>query len=153
MNETIKEKTPRLPVFLIILCALSIFSNVISIIITTLVLAGGRSGLFLGSIPVVDIITEELKHGNLFFYLIKISVHACCIFAVVLIAKRLKKGFLYYVLSQVVLLVLPWIFLFSLGVNYLFIFTGISLIFSLFFIMLFALYLPKKKKRSADPIS
>jgi len=153
MNETIIEKAPRRSVFLFILCVLSIFSNVISIIVTSFVLAGGRSGLFLSSIPVIDIIAEELKQGTIFFYIIKISVHVCCIFAVVLIAKRLRKGFLYYVISQVVLLLLPWLFLLSLGVNYLLMFTGISLIFSLFFIMLFALYLPKKQKISDEPIS
>jgi len=153
MDETIIEKAPRRSVFLFILCALSIFSNVISIIVTALVLAGGRPGLFLSSIPVIDIVAEELKHGSIFFYLFNISIHLYCIFAVVLIAKRLKGGFLYYVVSQVALLVLPWLFLMSLGVNYLLMLTGISLIFSLFFIMLFALYLPKKEKRSDKPIS
>jgi hypothetical protein len=153
MNETIIEKTQRRPIFLFILCALSIFSNVISIIVTALVLAGGRSGLFLSSIPVIDIISEELKHGTVFFYLIKICMHLFCIFAVVLIASRLKGGFLYYIVSQAALLILPWLFLRDLGVNYLLMLTGISLIFSLFFIMLFAFYLPKKQKRADEPIS
>lgn len=153
MEETIIEKTPRRPVFLFILCAVSIFSNVLSIIITTLILAGGRTSLFLTFIPVIDIIAEELKHGTIVFYLIKISVHIFCIYAVILITRRLRRGLLFYVICQAVLLALPWLFLLSLGVNYLLMVTVISMIFSLLFIMLFALYLPKKAQRPSDPIS
>jgi len=153
MEEPIIEKASRRPVFLFIVCAVSIFSNVLSIIITTFILAGGRTSLFLTSIPIIDIIAEELKHGTIVFYLIKIGVHIFCLYAVILITRRLRKGFLFYVICQVVLLVLPWLFLFSLGVNYLLMVTVISLIFSLFFIMLFALYLPKKAQRPDDPIS
>ncbi|HNW69074.1 MAG TPA: hypothetical protein PKI01_01630 [Bacteroidales bacterium] len=153
MKETILKKVPRRPVFLFIVGAVSIFSNVLSIIITALILAGGRTSLFLSSIPIIDIMAEELKHGTVFFYIIKISVHIFCIYAVILITRRLKRGFLFYVICQVVLLVLPWLFLLSLGVNYLLMVTGISLIFSLFFMMLFALYLPEKAKKPDNPIS
>ena len=147
MDEAFKEKTFGRPVFLYVLCALSILSNVISIIISTLLLIGGKNIFYLDSVPVIDIIAGELKHGNFFCYIIKISVHLFCIFSVVLIARRLRKGFLFYVLSQLILLIIPWIFLLSLGTNYLLMSTAISLIFSLFFIMLFALYLPKKGKQ------
>jgi hypothetical protein len=146
MDDTKKEKKPGRPVFLYVLCTLSVCSNVISMLILILLLIGGISILSLDTIPVVDIIAEELKHGNVLYYLIKIGIHLFCIFSVAMIARKLRTGFLFYVLSQVVLLITPWIFLFGLGVNYLFMSTLISLIFSLFFIMLFALYLPRKAK-------
>lgn len=153
MKEPLIEKAPRRPVFLFIVCAVSIFSNVLSLSITTLILAGGRTCLFLSFIPVMDIIAEELKHGTIVFYIIKMGIHLFCIYAVILIARRLRRGFLFYVICQAVLLALPWLFLLSLGVNYLLMVTVISVIFSLFFIMLYALYLPKKAQKPDNPIS
>jgi hypothetical protein len=147
MDEEIKEKTSGRPVFLYILCVLSVLSNFFSIIISILLLIGGKTNSFLETIPVIDIITEEIKHGNFIYYIIKITVHLFCIFAVLLLARKLRKGFIFYIVSQAILLIIPWIFLLSLGMYYLLMSTVISLIFSLFFIMLFALYLPKKAKQ------
>ena len=144
MSKAVHEKNARPTVFLYILCALSVISNVISIIVSMLLLTGERSIAFLETIPVIDIITEELKHGTLIYYIIKVGIHLFCIYAIILIAKKLRKGLVYYVLSQMFLLAAPWFFLLSLGMYYLMMITVVSMIFSLFFIILFALYLPKK---------
>jgi hypothetical protein len=148
MDDKIEEKNSKRTGFLYILCALSIISNLLISLVLFVLLSGTKSMIVLESIPLIDVITDELKSGSTLFYLIKISIHLFCIFSVVLIAKKLKKGFAFYVLCQAILLILPWIFLLRLGWGYLLMNTAISLIFSLFFIMLFALYLPRKQKNS-----
>lgn len=147
MDDKTEEKSSHRPVFLYILCALSIISNLVVSAVLFLLLFSAKSLGVLESIPLIDVITEELKFGSTFFHLIKIGLHLFCIFSVVLIAKRLKKGFAFYVVCQAMLLALPWIFLLKLGWGYLLMSTAISLIFALLFIMLFALYLPRKQMK------
>ncbi|HNW88272.1 MAG TPA: hypothetical protein PKN48_01340 [Bacteroidales bacterium] len=153
MEDAIEVKTPGKNVFLYLLCTLSAISNVFSIIVTALFLIGGKAGSFLETIPVADVIAGELKHGSVFYYFIKIGIHLFCIFALILMAKKLRKGLLYYVLGQMFLLAVPWFFLLSLGVYYLMMISVISLIFALFFIILFAMALPKNVKDPEKIIS
>ncbi|HOY30837.1 MAG TPA: hypothetical protein PKW80_03060 [Bacteroidales bacterium] len=153
MTDAINKKVTRPPGFLYLLCFLSVISNVISVIVSVILLSGSKAGCFLNSLPVIDIMAEELKHGSVLCHLLKIGLHLLCIFAVVLMGKRLKKGFVLYVCCQLALLAIPWIFLLQLGTGYLLMSTSISLIFALFFIMLFSLYLPDNKTGKAEIIS
>ncbi len=142
MNDEVKEKRP---VFLYIICFVSVIANLISIIVLLMLLAGGKMTASLYKIPVIDIYSEELRYGTSLSYLIKIGIHVFCIFAVILISRNKRKGVVLYALGQLMLLAFPWLFLYNLGVNYLLISSLLSLIFSLFIIMLFAVSVTRKK--------
>ncbi len=144
-NNTLHKSRP---VFLYILCVLSAISNIVLIFISLFLLIWGKADSFLDTIPVIDIISEEFKHGSALYYILRVGIHVFCIVSLVLIMKQEKKGFYFYILSQVVLIGISWLFLLSLGIYYLAMSSIISLVFSLFFILLFWLYMPKKLKKT-----
>lgn len=153
METSPRASTGKPRFFLILLCALSGFSNLLSLFVTLMVLINGKAAWFADSVPVMDIMAEELRHGSVVFCFIKAGVHLLCLFALVLLASGLRKGLIWYVLCQLLLLALPWLFLQSLGVSYLIMISAISMVFALFFIMLFTLALPKKTEKVPDPSS
>jgi hypothetical protein len=146
MTEQVNEISPKRPVFLYIIGGLSIISQMIMILIYLILLSGITLKSHLMQIPVIDTIIEEAMHGNHFYFLIRIAIHAFCIYSIVLILMLKRRGFFYYLGSQLVLLFIPFLFLTSLGFSYLLISAGVSSIFSFFFIMLFSLYIPKLAK-------
>ncbi|HNZ42259.1 MAG TPA: hypothetical protein PLI16_08245 [Bacteroidales bacterium] len=152
METSIPVSTGKHSFFLILLCVFSGFSNLLSLFVTLMVLIYGKSVFFVDSVPVIDIMAEELRHGSIVFYFIKAGVHILCLFALVKLTRGLRKGLILYALCQLLLLALPWLFLQSLGVSYLIMITAISLIFALFFIMLFSLALPKKTEKAPEPL-
>ncbi len=145
MNDNLREtKTPQ-PILLTILGNLSIFSNGVLIILHVFLLFGAGLDSFLLKIPVIDVITEEGMHGNVLYFLLKIGLHAACIYGLILLLNMQRKGFYIYVGIQGVMLLLPFLFLRSLGMSYLMLMQAVSLIFTLLFIFVFAVYLPKMK--------
>jgi hypothetical protein len=146
MEEQVKEINPKHPVFLYIIGGLSIFSGVILILIEVIMLSGHSIVSRLLQIPVIDTIIEEGQHGNYVYLMIRIALHAFCMYAVLLIFKMKRRGFFYFIGAQIILLLIPYLFLMSLGFSYLLISTGVSSIFSFFLIMLFSLYLPHMSK-------
>jgi hypothetical protein len=143
MEEQITEIKPKRYVFLYILCILSFLANLILIFINIFLLSGSSFMNRLVKIPIIDTITEEELHGNYIYFFIKIIIHAFCIYAVSLIMQMKRRGFFYYLGAQLILLLIPFLFLMSLGFSYLLISTGVSSVFSFFFIMLFSLYIPR----------
>lgn len=143
-NNTLPKSRP---VFLYVLCALSVISNIVLIFISLFLLIRGKADSFLDSIPVTDIISEELKHGNALYYILKIGIHIFCLVSLVFIMKQKKKGLFFYISGQILLIGLSWLFLRSLGLYYLAMGSVITFIFSLFFILLFWLYFPKNLKQ------
>jgi hypothetical protein len=143
MEEQLPEKNHKRYVFLYILCTLSFLANLVFIFINILLLSGSSVVNWLVKVPIIDTITEEELHGNYIYYFIKIIIHAFCIYSVGLILQMKRRGFFYYLGAQLILLLIPCLFLISLGVSYLFISVGVSSVFSFFFIMLFSLYIPR----------
>jgi hypothetical protein len=146
MEDQIPEKKPKRYAFLFIIGALSILSNGVIIIINLLLLSGSSFVNWLVKVPIIDTITEEELHGNFIYFLIKIAIHTFCIYTIILILLLKRRGFFYYLASQLVLLLIPFLFLMSLGFSYLLISAGVSSIFSVFFILLFSLYIPHMRR-------
>jgi hypothetical protein len=146
MEEQSPEIKPERHFFLYILCVLSYLANLVLILINVFLLTGSNVVDWIREIPVIDTITEEELHGNYIYFLIKIALHVFCIYAVSLLLLRKRRGFFYYLGSQIILLLIPFFFLMSLGGSYLLISAGVSSIFSVFFIMLFSLYIPRMTK-------
>ena len=151
MAEPTTEINPKRHVFLYIIGGLSIISQMIMILIYLILLSGITMKSHLMQIPVIDTIIEEAMHGNNFYFLIRIALHAFCIYAVLLLLRFKRRGFFYYLVVQIILLLIPFIFLKSLGFSYILISSGISAIFSFFFIMLFSLYLPHILSKNKNP--
>ena len=145
MDELISETRTKPAVFLMIICSLSIIANLTLILINFLLLFGHSALPFLLNIPIIDIITEEEMHGNWLYFILKIDLHAFCIFSVILIWQMKRLGLYFYVASQIILTFLPFAFLLSLGLSYLLMSVGISAVFSVFFILLFSWYLPARQ--------
>jgi hypothetical protein len=143
MEET--DTRIRRPIFLLIIGIISIFSNSVSILINAFLLFGIDANNFLLKIPVTDVITEEGLHGNILFFILEIALHATVIFSVILLLKMQRKGFYIYIGIQAALLILPLLFLGSLGMSYLIMSQVFSLIFCLLFVFLYWMYLPKMK--------
>jgi hypothetical protein len=146
MEEQVNENNPKRPVFLYIIGGLSIFFLVILIFIDLVLFSGYSIVSRLLQIPVIDTIIEEGQHGNHVYFLFRIALHAFSIYSVLLIFKMKRRGFFYFLVSQIILLLIPFLFLSSLGLSYLLISTGVSSIFIFFLIMLFSLYLPYMSK-------
>lgn len=146
MEEQISEIKPKRRVFLFFIGVLTIMSNSVLIIINLLLLSGSSFVSWLQTIPIIDTITGEELHGNYFYFLLKIAIHTFCIYSIVLIVMLKRRGFFYYLGSQLALLFIPFLFLTSLGFPYLFISAGVSSVFSFFFIMLFSLHIPQLSK-------
>ena len=145
MNDNLSETKVAKPIFLWIMISLSMVANAVSIIINVFLLFGAGLDSFLLKIPVIDVITEEGMHGNVLYFLLKIALHAACIYGLILLLNMQRTGFYIYVGTQVVMLLLPFLFLRSLGMSYLMLMQAVSLIFTLLFIFIFAVYLPKMK--------
>jgi hypothetical protein len=148
MQETTSVFKPNRRIFLWVFSMFSLFANAVIIVIHFFLLFRGPALQFILKIPVIDTIAEEGLHGNILYYLLKIDFHAFCLYAVILIFRLKRYGFYFYIVSQFILLTLPFLFLRSLGISYLLINMGVSTIFSLFFIMLFWLYLPQMTKNT-----
>ena len=144
--EEQKPEKPKKYVFLYILGSLSFAANLTLVIINILLLTASPVINWILKYPVVDTITEEEQHGNYVYFLIKIALHAFCIYAVVLILRMKRRGFFYYLSIQLILLLIPFIFLTSLGFTYILINACVSSIFSVLFIMLYSLYIPSMSK-------
>ena len=143
MEEETKEAKPNRHIFLWVLGIISAIANALIIVINVLLLFGTPAINFVLKIPVLDTLTEEELHGNAFYFLIRIIIHGFVIYTLNIILRLKRRGFFYYLGAQIALLILPFIFLTSLGIPYLLISFGVSSIFSFFFIMLFSLYIPK----------
>ncbi|MEI6124014.1 MAG: hypothetical protein WCQ95_10355 [Bacteroidota bacterium] len=140
------ETTPiHRPVFLLLLGIVSILANSVYIIIYIFLLSGISDNSFLYTLPVIDVIIDEGLHGNSLFFLLEILLHFAAIFSITLLIRMRRAGFYSYLAVQTALLALPFLSLRSLGISYLFMSLAVSLIFSLLFIFLFALYLKKMR--------
>jgi hypothetical protein len=146
MADQISEIKPKRYVFLFIIGAFSILFNLALIIINLFLLSGSSFVYWLIKVPIIDTITGEELHGNYIYFLLKIAIHTFCIYTIILILLMKRRGFFYYLGVQLALLAVPFLFLMSLGFSYLLINMGVSAIFSIFFIMLFSLYIPRISK-------
>jgi hypothetical protein len=146
MEDKDPEIKPKRYIFLYLLGILSILANLGLILINIFLLIGSSVINWILKVPVIDTITEEELHGNYGYFFLKIILHAFCIYAVSLILRLKRRGFFYYLGTQIILLLLPFLFLMSLGGSYLLISGGVSSIFSVLFIMLFSLYIPRMTK-------
>ncbi|MEI6852072.1 MAG: hypothetical protein WCL06_04480 [Bacteroidota bacterium] len=146
MEDKDSEIIPKRSIFLYLLGILSILANFVLILINIFLLTGSSVINWVLKVPVIDTITEEELHGNYGYFFLKIILHGFCIYAVSLILLMKRRGFFYYLGTQIILLLLPFLFLRSLGGSYLLISSGVSSIFSVFFIMLFSLYITRMTK-------
>ena len=145
MDELIVKTRPKPAIFLMIICSLSIIANLTLISINFLLLFWHSAMPFLLNIPIIDIITEEEMHGDWLYFTLNIDLHAFCIFSLIMIWQLKRMGLYFYIISQLILTLLPFVFLKSLGMSYLLMSTGISIVFSVFFILLFSMYLPSRQ--------
>ena len=145
MNDLLTETKVSKPVLLMIMVNLSMVANAVSIIINVFLLFGAGLDSFLLKIPVIDVITEEGMHGNILYFLLKIALHGACMYGLILLLTLQRKGFYIYLGIQVILQILPLLFLRSLGMSYLVLVQAVSLIFTVFFILVFVAYLSKMK--------
>ncbi len=143
MEEQANENKHKRYVFLYILGVLSVLANLVYIFINIILLSGSSLAGWLVTVPIIDTITEEEFHGNYVYFFIKIVLHVFCIYSVSLLLQMKRRGFFYYLGAQLILLLIPFLFLTSLGFSYLLISAGVSSVFSFFFIMLFSLYIPR----------
>jgi hypothetical protein len=146
MEEHAPEIKQKRFVFLYIICILSFIANLVAILINIFLFAGSSIVNWVLRVPVIDTITQEELHGNHVYFLIKIFLHAFCIYSITLILLMKRRGFFYYLGIQIILLLIPFLFLMSLSFTYLLINSAVTAIFSIFFIMLFSLYIPKMSK-------
>jgi hypothetical protein len=145
MKESEENKSKKAPTSLFILSIICIIYFAVSFIINVLLIIGGKAIDFIQTIPVIDNIIIESLHGGTFFYILKIIFCSFAIFSVFLITKMLRKGYFLFIISQACILILPFIFLPSLSYDYLIMKFILSLVFAVFFILLFSIFLPRMK--------
>lgn len=141
MNHPDSPGRQGLPLMFLLLCILSITGNAAGILIHIMVFFGQQATQWLMKIPVMDSLSSEGLEGGKIFAVVKILAHAFVIYSLALMLKRKRGGFILYLTAQAVLLLIPFLFLNSLGINYLLIRMGINFIFTVFFILLFSRYL------------
>lgn len=131
-----KEKIKK-PVLLFLVGGIHIFYHLlINLLCLILIFSTSLTGHLI-SIPFIDVITEEYLHGNSFFMVIKLILHSLCIFFIVGILRSVKRYVLYLIFCQAVIVFLPFVFLTTLGIEYLLMSQAVSIIFALFFILIY----------------
>jgi hypothetical protein len=93
--------------------------------------------------PVLDTVLAEDKSGNAVYLLLKILILIGVAWGAIKMWNLKRIGFFIYLIMQIALLVIPFVFLSHLGFWYIVVNSFINLIFLVFFIMLYTLQLGK----------
>jgi len=132
-TELLRKRSAWLS-FLIILTFIMVGIDFIVVFATAI---GGWFSAFLSRIPIMDTMITEDSSGRWFFLLIKFIVLALLLTGAVYMWKLKRRGFWFYLTAQLLLLLIPFIFLLNLGIGYLLVRLLVNTIFSLFFVLLF----------------
>lgn len=128
-------------VFFTILLIMTFAGSGIGFILSILMFFQAQLSDFLNTLPILDAIIQEDMFGNILYIILKALAFAGSFIGAILMWKLKKKGFFFYLIFQILLLVLPFVFLIELGWAYLFVRMLINLIFTLLFIMLYSFQL------------
>ncbi len=93
--------------------------------------------------PVIDMVIAEGKASGVFYHLLKVIITIGVFWGTLKMWKLKKSGFYIYLVTQLLILVLPFVFISGLGFWYIFVNSIINLIFLVLFIMLYTLQLDK----------
>jgi hypothetical protein len=104
-------------------------------------LIGGQFSAIFLKIPVLDAILLDDLYGSWLYILIKMLLYASSLTGAIFMWKMKRKGFWFYLATQALLLIVPFIFLVKPGIAYLIDRLFVNAIFTLFFVILFALQL------------
>jgi hypothetical protein len=133
----------RRPVWLSILLLLSFTGSMTGLFLALISGVGGQIESFFRTLPVFDTILLEDASGNWIYIVLKVVLFAGSITGVAFMWKLKRVGFWFYLASQVVLLVIPFLFLNKLGFAYIGVRFIMNVIFTLFFIMLYGIQLKR----------
>jgi hypothetical protein len=142
MNDNEKQHKPYLLHFL---CVLTFIWSGLCMFTVISVFTRGYPHTLFSNIPVLDSIITEDTHGNNFYLLTKPVLYALSIAGAAVMWTLRSSGFYMYLGAQLALLVVPFIFLTHLGLNYLLVKFFIDPIFTALFIMLYAFQIHRKK--------
>jgi hypothetical protein len=126
-------------VWLSTLLVLSFAGGTTGLLLAMVSLIGGQVEIFFRTIPVFDTILLEDASGNWFYILIKMILFALSLTAVAFMWKLKRLGFWFYFAAQIILLMIPFLFLSKLGFAYIGVRFIINTIFTLLFIMLYSI--------------
>lgn len=133
------------PAGLRILCILSWLGSLVLMVLSVGLVTGGDAFVRWAGFPVIDAMVRDEQTASVFYALLKILLSATSVFAVWQMWKLRRRGFWIYLSAEGLLLILPLVFLSSLGWPYLLIRLLTGLIFTLLMIFLFALYFKRMK--------
>ncbi len=110
--------------------------------------------VFFKNLPLYQSLFIHKIEKSLFFEILKMLLFLVNIFAVILLWKRLKPGFYLYLIAQLLLLTLPFLFAMHLPFMQVFAYSLPDIIFAVSFILLYLLYYnelscPLKKNTTA----
>jgi hypothetical protein len=147
MEEVASPVNPKLPVkrtvWFSILLILSYAGGVTGLLIAVVSAVGGQVETFFKTLPVFDTILLEDSTGNWFYLLLKILLFAGSLTAVTFMWKLKRIGYWLYISVQIILLVIPFLFLNKLGFAYISVRFIMNTIFTLLFIMLYSVQLKR----------
>ncbi len=143
--NTFTEGRTKRPAGLIILLILSTFNTAGGALLGFVQVLAGEEMIRHLSLPFLDTIMHEDAAGNTFYLIVKMILYAVIAAGLVLMFRLRKSGFFLYLSAEVLMLGLPFLFLTKLGVSYLLVRLLVNTIFTLFFLMMYSLYLKKMK--------
>jgi len=141
-----KEKKPsklRFFYFLLILTflgsGLSIFQSIFKLFDWTFL------NIFFENLPIYESLFVHKIENSLIFEIIKIFLFSVNIFAAILLWKKRKPGFYIYLINQMIILIIPFLFALDLEFMQVFSIAIPDIIFTFTFILLYLLYLKDLK--------
>lgn len=134
------ERVKSRPFGLTIILILSFIGCCIGLLLAIASIFGGQIETFFNNLPVMDAILRDDSLGNKFYIALKLVFYCASFMGVFFMWKLRKKGFWIYLVTQISLLAIPFLFLAELGTSYLLVRLLINTVFLLLFIMLYSFY-------------
>jgi|WetSurMetagenome_2_1015567.scaffolds.fasta_scaffold229984_2 hypothetical protein len=135
--ERVRKRSSGLSFLLI----LTFIGSGIGFFMTIVLAFGGNWAGFFKTLPVVDTILRDDSIGNWLYIAVKIIIYGASLTGAVFMWKLKSPGFWIYFSAQILLLAIPFLFLRELGISYLLVRLLTNAVFTLLFIMLYAIRL------------
>ncbi len=135
-----QDKRVSAPSGLRVLAVLSWMGSLVSLVLLIALMFGGRSLAYACKLPLVDAMLRDDSAGGIWFILLKFVFILGSAAAVFFLWKSRKVGFWLYFGVQMILLLLPFLLIWNLGLEYILVKLLINAVFTILFILLFSFY-------------